>query len=241
MRKVERIRTKNIPPLPTGEPAEPWGSVLHSVSAGFVTPSLPTEGGNVALQIIETEWLCYMHYVYKEKWNRSHKLPGKSEHTKIFGNYLLAALELCIQIHAIHPNGAYYKNAAKWFDSICWEMKHISRREIHVEGGIKYFVKKCRSVSFDYKGYVNPHSKSTETHIYRLVDAVIEIHSSGLAPSVIDKYWKPFVKSLTAYTTYLDKDGVTCFFADAKGQLWIQSGKGRNQVLVPNGCINKLR
>jgi hypothetical protein len=237
MKKVTRVRIKEVPYLPDDDPPEPWRSSLRFIQKNFLFPlSLPA--AEAVSRIIEGEWACYMHYVYREKWNKKHKIPGTSKHTQLFGNYLLALLELCIQLHAIHPSGEHYKNAAKWFDHICWELKYIDRKEIYAIGGIKKVVGEYRRISYDYKAYMNPHSEA-EPHLYRLIDAVIHIHQSEKAPNLINTYWKAVINSLTAYTTFLDKEGATIFFID-NGQLWIQKGKGNNRVLVPFDCLKSI-
>lgn len=245
MKKINRVQIKELVPLPKGEPPEPWGSSIHSVYHGFVSPLSPP-AAEAASRIVEAEWAHYMHYLYREKWNKKHKITSKSQHTQLFGNYLLATLELCIQAHAIHPIGKHYPNAAKWFDSICWEMKNNDRRDIFIPGGNETFVKRYREISKAYKNiahdgncFFNPHPEQN-IHQYRLVQAIIEIRSS--ARNIIDDFWlgkKGVVKTLTEYTTYLDKEGVPTFMLEGE-KLYIQNGRGKDRILVSENCIKYI-
>jgi hypothetical protein len=122
MRTIKRITSsKRIEPLPSGDPPEPWGAALRSVWSPFIVRE-PSISADFGVMILESQWAQEIGYVYRNKWNRKHKC-SKHRFTELRGNVLWSLLELCIQVHAVHPIGRNYPNASQWFDKICWERK----------------------------------------------------------------------------------------------------------------------
>lgn len=259
---VNRVKINNCPSLPKDDPPEPWGSTLRSIQTGFLTP-LKCPSSEMSIKIIESEWAHFMNYVYQKKWNSKYKTNHKTKHTELFGEYLLAILEMCIQIHPLHPiNDFYKKGAAQWFDKICWDMKYLERENINTRGGVQTLIDEYRTIAYYFKVFMNPFDEShndpekpqiissrSQINFSRLIEAVCDINKKDIAPNIIDTYWKKtyfdskgiehngVVRALTNYITYLDKEGVNTYFIDTDNHLYMQNGKGKSRVLIPDKCI----
>jgi hypothetical protein len=112
-------------------------------------------------------------------------------------------------------------------------------------------VQDYRAVIYDYKGFVNPH-KSQPLHLFRLVEALIDIHQGKVAPDLVTLYWtnsyqngkhKHFgvVRALTAYVSYLDRHSKDlALWSVDNNQVWYQAGRGKSRIFLNNSSIKKI-
>lgn len=257
MKKVTRITTRKvIQPIPKGDPEEPWGSVLRSIWSPFITRenSLSADFG---INVLEWQWAADIGYVYSKKWNPRYK-HSKVKATQLRGDVLWSLLELCIQVHAVHPLAwKNYQNASIWFDHICWERKTLERQQLFHSGGIKSILASERKIIDHYRCFENPHPEESEIHQQRLVNTIIEIHESKKFSNIVNKYWKGLernnnksksnylgespglIRALSSVCTYYDRQPEDTILFE-NGQLFIQEGKGKNRVLVPEDCIKRF-
>lgn len=236
MLKVKDVRIKVIEPLKKGAITEPWDTALQDIQSQFLRLGKTSPLLEFLTQIVEGEWAIFLQWAYKKKWNRSHKIPRQKGYTNCeqMGDVLLAILNLCIEVHAIHPTD--YPNAARWFDAICWEMKYKDLYDLlESSGGKKAYLSYLRKDVIDtYACKENPHNPETEPHIYRLIQACVEINNSGMFPDLIKNYWGTLVKALRTYATHIEKNINTCIENDGKN---IYIRRGRERFLVSQELV----
>ena len=230
MLKVKKVNIATIEPLPVNSVTEPWDTALQSIQSKFLRLGKLSNQAELLTQILEGEWSIFLQWTYKKKWNRSHKIPRQKAYTNCepMGDVLLAILNLCIEVHAVHPIGKHYPNAAVWFDSICWELKYKDLCGLlNPSGGKKAYLSYLRQEIIDcYKCRENPHSQETEPHLYRLIQALEEINKTKMFPNLVKTYWGALTKALQTFATHNDKSSFAYIEVDDKN-IYIREGKNR--------------
>jgi len=231
MPKIRRLSIECIEPLPPKSCTEPWDTALQNIQSKFLRLGKPSNQIELLTKILEGEWAIFLQWVYKKKWNRSHKIPRQKAYanSEPMGDVLLAILNCCIEVHAVYPN--HYPNAAVWFDSICWELKHKDLEGLlNSSGGKKAYLSYLRKEIIDcYKCRENPHDKETEPHIHRLIQALVEINNSRMFPDLIKTYWGGITKALQVFATHNDRSSFAYIEVDGE-DIYIREGKNRYLV-----------
>lgn len=238
MLKIKRVNVEIIEPLPQGSITEPWDTAIQNIQSKFLRLGKVSDETELITQILEGEWSIFLRWVYKKKWNRSHKIPRQKAYANCepMGDVLLAILNLCIEVHAVHPMSKHYPNAAAWFDAICWEIKYSELcGRINQSGGKKKYLNYLRKKVIDcYKYRENPHNPDTEPHIYRLIQSVEEINRSGMLPDLVKTYWGGLTKALQTFATHNDKTNFAYTERDGNN-IFVRSGNSR--FLLPQDFI----
>jgi hypothetical protein len=153
-----------------------WALAINSVQKPFVPLLIPNPLVEKHLAINEALWIVALHWVFRKKWCKRHKIPANRAATKAvepLGELLFRILELCIQCHAVLPAGSNpYGNAAVWFDLIVWETKRGDFAEIlspHESGQGKN--KHARKIWKDVKSlkedWENPNAPESDPHTHK--------------------------------------------------------------------------
>lgn len=228
------LKTVIVKPIPRGKLNEPWDTAIQKMQYGFLPLEKISIEEELMYQIVEGQWAIFAQWVYKKKWNNSYKIPRRNAYwdCESAGYVLLAVLNMCIEVHSIHPLGKNYSNAAVWFDSICSEMKaHHLKASLYSDYGRKAIIKKFREISESYQCRENPHDSDREIHLWRLIEAMKQIHESGRFPNITKDIWGKLIKQLKRHTTFIEKSPLMVIGID-KGKFFVQKGKER-YVLSP--------
>jgi hypothetical protein len=190
------------------------------------------------LAVEDGKWVILHYWVVKKKWHSRLKIPCQRKTVQFYeplGEWLYRILELCIQCHAVHQLGANYPNAASWFSSIVIEAKmsvlggFIARSTDGKEGCIQEYKDGASKLSGTLRRGENPYFLEVEPHIYRLVEAALELADEPDI-SFLRDYWRPFLKSITLLVAHR-KQGGRITLVEHKRKLYSQGGKGRGKTL----------
>jgi hypothetical protein len=197
-------------------------STFHGLS--IIDPNildLICQGGVVAEQVQTMQCIdAYAtHWLYKEKWNNKHKIPGwqrKPNDFRIgivaYGNYLLQVLELCLQA-SITTNK--YQSSGDRFCFLLLEMKHQRINDILNNVSRKTeILTRHKHILAKLRRYTNPYKSNTEYHHWLLFEFAIKAANKS---ELFNKdSWKPF---LNAYKQWIDdmykNSNWICVFEDS--------------------------
>lgn len=180
-----------------------WNPVLTSLQKPYIRLEATPANLGQAIAITETYWVVATHWLYKKKWNSKHRIPYKRDLVRLcepMGNLLLSILNLTVELHAIHPLGRHYANAAMWFDCVYWEMKNeglADLLELTDCRGKDDRVRGIRRHLKSYKNGGNPHDSEHEPHTWRLIQAALEVNGSQSFPTFSKKIWNGVRKGKT--------------------------------------------
>jgi hypothetical protein len=213
-----------------------WAKVFEFIQH----PSIRVEAGTNKCSrfqdaLTEVHWIFGLHYVFKLKWDSKHKIPVKLKPAAqrgfiLWGDYLYAVLELCVQCHAFAFTSVPYANAAEWFQKVALEMKTSDLKAIYfAKKGLKRkSVDQQRKLLKALKEYENPGDSITHPHAFALVEAAITL--AERSDVFRKKYWNAFktayaklledIESSSSWQTVFEKDGLPC----------VQAGRG-NRIL----------
>lgn len=189
------------------------------------------------LAVEDGKWVILHYWVVKKKWHSQLKIPCQRKTVQFYeplGEWLYRILELCIQCHAVHQLGTNYPNAASWFSSIVIEAKmsvlrgFIARSTDGKEGCIQEYKDGASQLSGTLRRRENPYFLEVEPHIYRLVEAALELEDES--DIFLRDYWQPFLGSITRLIAHR-KQGAHITLVERDGKLYSQGGKGRGKIL----------
>jgi hypothetical protein len=213
-----------------------WAEVFESIQHPSVRVEVETNGcSKFQDTLTEVHWVFGLHYVFKLKWDSKHKIPVKLKPAsqrafKLWGEYLYAVLEMCVECHAATAAGVPYANAAEWFQKVALEMKTSDLKAIYfAKKGLKRkTVDQQRGLLKALKNYENPGDPKTHPHTFALVEAAITL--AERSDVFRKKYWKPFttaaaqllenIEASSSWQTVFEKDGLP----------YVQAGRG-NRIL----------
>lgn len=228
---VELVPISKVPP--------PWHLAIDSIQSPFVPLLIPNKPTETHIAINEALWVVALHWVFKKKWSKRHKIPANravKDAVKPLGELLYRILELCIQCHAVLPvNSTRCGNAAQWFDCVVWETKRRDFAEILFQSykkgqGKKQEVGEIWTEIRLLKGGSNPFNLEFSPHSFRLVDEALKL---AKLENFNQEYWRPLLKAYSNWARALDQNDNWKFFRVEAGKLVAQNGRGRGRLTVP--------
>lgn len=227
---------------------ESWKKVFESLpKAKFYTPpGMSEDEVRARLSLLSGEWKAAMHWVYKKRWNRKHKIPGSRSLVKSgepLGNFLLSRLNLCVEAHLLkHPLSRGYDSAADWFDGVAREFRDGLVKESlgYTENkGKLSLIKSLRSELAMLKIEENPYEPSSKH--WELVRACLDIIDSDIAPNFYEVFWRGkrgendppgFIPSFSAYISHIDRPQMKELIFK-NGEFYLRSGRGSGLIKYP--------
>ncbi|NCJ05171.1 hypothetical protein GS597_01280 [Synechococcales cyanobacterium C] len=196
-------------------------------------------------EIILTNWVTALHWVYKLKLNPQHRIPGDRQlvrHMKPMGVWLTATLNLCESVHTwsdfLGVDTINYPNAFQWFQLVGQEFKTEELRLRHKTQGVES-LRKDLSILKDQR---NPYPIRGRCHSRALVEAALKLAMSGTAPKFERDRWlgkrnappgqEGFIHAYAAMLASSKKAGSGSVFIQ-DGQLLIRKGRGRDVLHIP--------
>jgi len=224
---INEMNNAHIPVVPTEIIPPPWDKAIEI--AKKITPSSDTaiSSTHAALhQRAQAYWECSFHWLYKLKWNRSHKIPFGNEcikQSETMGWLLWSLLELCKEVH-LYPcvETKNYNHASDWFSLISQEIpdRFFFNRK-------SQYLRRLREDLKKLKDGKNPYSIEENLHFHRLVTVCLKLakitefektylRSKGIKTG---RHRIPpgFIQALSTLATELDRnpDIVTYFIKES--------------------------
>lgn len=248
MKKKKLKFTGTVPYVPTDAP-DPWGLTIGTLQGEItLASSLSRPADRLALHVANVTVIASLHWVYKKRWNPSHKIPLSAKTFEVWGDYFHALLSLCIELHAMHPLGQQYVNAGEWFLCICREFRWGGLTAAQVKHSKRTDLEKLRDHIQKLRDFVNPIDDENEHHTWSLYEAAIQLQQTGKFPKAIRGLWtgsikvgrfenKGLVAASTALCNHLEKDtSLAAFWASDSG-IVAQSGRGKDLTGIGNPLI----
>jgi hypothetical protein len=235
----------DVLPLSSGRPKGFWGDSLQMSRP--ITLALPqTEGQVILCKHHQAVWDLALHWIYKKKWNHSHKLPvtrrKKDEVALVepFADVFLAWLNLCEALHTNHYTE--YANAGEWFTQICNEINFEVYHTIFAETEDSLF---CGTVARDlaiaiWDGSTNPFCQETQPHQW--LAAELGRQSKANAPQIFTQFYrgkqrqKPHLglgAAYSAFATSKQNDGHAHLELKQGVLTLADKGRKRTKLILP--------
>lgn len=238
--RATAVEVSNL--LPPGQPDPLWSKALQIAQSPVIFPTTE-EGIALRARLSQDNWQIVLHWVFKKKWNKKHKIPTSrvtAEGWEPFAEILYRLLELAIQIHAVPGMRTPYVNAAEWFSCIVLEWKTLGLIEAVTLADTKHAGKKSylSEVRGDLKALrqrENPFQRNL--HTGPLIDSAIALVSNS--ENFCEDYWKPLLTAFAAWGKTLDRNPDAKAIRQKDGSLTLQSGKGRGQKGIKSKILSR--
>ena len=248
LKKAQKeLKFIDIPLVPTI--GNNWDKSIQVICANkFYKEGEVSKAQEIQLNQLKAYWALNLHWVYKLKFNNKHKIPCPrwlATGTKPLSEVYLAMANLCEAIHNMgHPLVRNYAFGSQWFDSICREIQRNDIKECLGHGEAKTLTRKAELIREDIKlmrDCQNPFDPVTDVNGWRLIEAVIDIDMTRVAPNITNNLWRGkktnskaagFLAAYSRWAKFL-KDSPTAqriYCSDNK--LFITTGRGRGKQLV---------
>lgn len=221
----------------------PWDEAIEAAQKITPPPDTAISSAHAAsYEYALAIWHCSMHWLYKLKWNRQHKIPFGAKCTKPmepFGWLLWSLLELCKEAHWYGCDETKtYNHASEWFSLTSQEI-----RKLYLWNGNKSeILQKLRQHLKILKDCKNPYSLEENPHLYRLVAMSLKLAANPQLSEFERVYLRSkgkkngnnlihpgFIEALSTWATEVDRNPnlVTYFVKEPS-----TSSNARNPQLI---------
>jgi hypothetical protein len=182
-----------------------------------------------------------VHYIINRQWDNLHPLPKVKEGSPekflaLWGKYWLSVLRLCIVCRDLLPfeDLQRYPRASSWLKAILQEAQDIGYSSVlgQEQSSLRRMVADNRAYAeaVGASHGTNPHNADAEPAMWQLID--ISLRLADRNGDFLKTEWNSYVKSITALTTFLDKNPDAR--AWAKGEKPSTVGRGGKREFVKN-------
>ena len=194
----------------------PWGQVIKSAQSLQIYIAPPifnlsqdcVNAINDSFCLSDKHWLLGIHWFYKKKFNRHHRVPCSPKLAKLvepIGDFIWSIVELASEVHAMgHPYSRQWTNAGEWASEIIKEL----RKQEFLDGisrmlgndGKKPLINKLRLFLKSLKEYENPCEQHKQPAYWSLIQASIDCLNSKNMPNFRTRHWLQHHKKTDIYT-----------------------------------------
>jgi hypothetical protein len=243
MKKKSLKFTGTVPHVPTDAP-DPWGLTIGTVQGEItLSSSLSRPADRLVLHITDVTLLSALHWVYKKRWNHSHRIPSGAKTFEPWGDYFHAILSLCIELHAMNPLGKRYINAGEWFLCICREFRRSGFEAGQDKHSKVSDLASLRTHTQMLRDYNNPIDQTKEPHTWALYQSAVEMADSGRFPALVRELWsgsakrgrferKGLIPASVALYAHLESSKNLAAVWTSEDGLIVQGGRGNNNLLA---------
>lgn len=232
-----------IPPVPPPDP-DNFGAALQrleeSISmASAIRKELLTSNQKLEIDLISVTWLTALHVVYRNKWQKKHRIPLWRNFDKdtratftAFANHLEGILDLCLQAYLEKRT-----DPASWWVCILQEMhesevNNVLKRTSYPDqkGKKQRSVDRHRETIRQIDSLENPLNPIETPHTYQLIAAAIKRCEN--VKIFKSKHLKPFLKTWRAWITEIERNPSVQTPIEESGILKVSRGPGRGMKPV---------
>lgn len=175
-------------------------------------------------------WVALAHYLYKQRWNPSHKFPFRlskqnRQALEAYGQYWDRLIELCIGCHA-YEAGSAYTNASKWVAHIIYEYRFHKASNIRNGVTTKGKVRLAEGLRKTVQALETGENPEDEIFVnsFRLYKEAMHLKDSSEA--FRKKYWRPFILAFRAWIRDIESNPAWISYWLEDGKLFEQGGRG---------------
>jgi hypothetical protein len=225
-----------VPNIPSIYDAD-WNSALVQIQQPFLKLGKFDDAVETQIVSLQGHWTIILHWIIRKKWKSRHKIPiSKPNDYEPLGEVYYRLLELCIQIHAMHPSG--YLSASEWFSRIIQGERNeqyrlifaiASKSRLTPTKGEASALLLCTSGKL--KHFQNPYDPTKEPHAHKLIEKSIVYAQRHDFDYFAKDYWKPFIKAYSDWARDFRRPIWNVRYAK-DGRLYRTSGRGKNKGLT---------